>query len=286
MLDLQSSTLVFQILNFFILLAGLSYFLYRPLLKVMREREEGISARLREAEEKTKEAAAAQTRLAAAEQQLKQDAAETLARAQSEAATEARRLLDDAKRAAVEEEERARQQVSAEERAALARLRSQTAGAAVAMARELIGAVAGEAVHRALLETFLSGDLGIDREVAESLRQASTRFAGFVVVEVAYQASSDLAQRFATTLTRVVGVPFDAGAIQFRVNPELVAGARVLLGTLAIDLSLSRVLTQAEQRILAAPFGAARDGLPSPGAVPKSDGSDTHAPGAVAEAPR
>jgi len=252
MLDLESSTLIFQVLNFFILLAGLSYFLYRPLLRVMREREEGIAAQLRAADEKTREATEERERLASREEQAKQEAVQTLERARSDATEQARKILDDAKRAAAEQEDRARQQLASGERAALERLRTQAADAAVAMASQLIGAVAGPEVHHALLDALLVGDLGVSPDDLATLQQVSRGAGQQILVEVAYPPAADLAQRFATALGSLAKSPVDPRSIRFQVTPELIAGARVLLGTLVIDLSLSRVLDQTRQHVVEA----------------------------------
>ena len=56
MLRFQLSTFIFQVVNFFILLAVLTRFFYRPLQQAMKRQEAKITARLHEAEERVQKA--------------------------------------------------------------------------------------------------------------------------------------------------------------------------------------------------------------------------------------
>src|SRR5690242_16986095 len=111
MLHIEPSTVVFQIINFFILLVILTRFLYRPLLRTMQAREAEITARLQEADERTKLADAERDRLAEQAQQATRDAeaqrTQALADANREreqivaqAREDAAHLQDDARRRA------------------------------------------------------------------------------------------------------------------------------------------------------------------------------------------
>ena len=73
MLHIEPTTIVFQVINFFVLLVILTRFLYRPLLRTMQAREAEIAARLHEADERTRQADAERAHLA---EQAQQAAAE------------------------------------------------------------------------------------------------------------------------------------------------------------------------------------------------------------------
>jgi F0F1-type ATP synthase membrane subunit b/b' len=45
MFSFRLSTFIFQLINFFVLLAVLTWFFYRPLLRAMQRREEEVAAR-------------------------------------------------------------------------------------------------------------------------------------------------------------------------------------------------------------------------------------------------
>lgn len=249
MLDLQASTVIFQVLNFFILLGALSYFLYRPLTRVMREREQAIAARLQEADERTREATAARDSLTQETQHTREETVQILEKARTDAAQAANQILDKARTETDQLQEQAKRQIDEVERAALARAQKQVTTAAIALASSLIANLAGAAVHQALLDKILIPNLGLPTDRINLLRRSSGSGPDGVTVELAYPPSPELSERFAHTLTRMLGREDRAVPITFRVAPELLAGARLVAGTTAIDLSLVRVLEDLKTEI-------------------------------------
>ena len=98
-IDLRS--LLFQPLNFAVLLAGLSYFLYKPLVKLLTDRQEQVDASLHAAE---------RLQIEIATKELEQAAELEKARRQAQAIIEAARLQ--AKNLTVKLEEEAKVQAN------------------------------------------------------------------------------------------------------------------------------------------------------------------------------
>lgn len=92
--------IIIQIINFFLLLAALSYFLYTPVLKLLKEREEKIKKGIADAEAaarlKEESEGARKEMLAAAHK----DAEALAARAHDAAKHEAARIVEEATRKA------------------------------------------------------------------------------------------------------------------------------------------------------------------------------------------
>jgi F0F1-type ATP synthase delta subunit len=68
-----------------------------------------------------------------------------------------------------------------------------------------------------------------------------------VTVEVAYPPTPGLEERFRQVLATALGTDSAAVIVALRTEPSLIAGARLLIGTIVIDLSLHRTLTELSQ---------------------------------------
>jgi F-type H+-transporting ATPase subunit b len=241
-LHLEPSTFVLQILNFFILLAILSRFLYRPLLTVMQRREQEIADRLRSAEERAQLADAERQRLAERSRELEATVAARLAEATVEADRAGRQIVERARREAAETVEQAGQRAAESARAARAELEGLVRGTAVSVAGRLISQAAGPLVHQALVERLLDSGAGLTAEQLEALGRALANNGGRVLVELAYPPPPDLEVRCRALLAGREPAGSDEPSVEVRVEPGLLAGGRILVGTVAIDLSLKQTL--------------------------------------------
>src|SRR5579864_1468408 len=195
MLNLQLSTIIFQIINFLILLVVLTRFLYQPITRTMQQRQEAIAARLRDADERGREAQAEREQLQRQVQEAKAQAEQLLAEARAEAAAERARLLEGARQDAARFQEEAQRAIQEQERATLGRLEQQIRTTTLHVAGSLVRQAAGPMVHQALLERLL--DSGIPSGAAEedALRRAVTASDSQLVVQLAYPADSEVQQR-------------------------------------------------------------------------------------------
>ncbi len=228
MLDLQASTIIFQIINFLILLVILTRFLYQPVQRMMQQRQAAITAQLNEAAQREAEAIAERQRLQQQVQTAQVESERALAELRAGAATERAQLLDAARAQAAQMHETSEREIREREQVAFARTAAHVRATATALAATLIRAAAGPIVHQAL----------VDRLIAEELPAGASDTP--LEVELAYPADSDLEQR----LSRLTGA-----RLTFRVNPELVAGVRILTShQLVVELSVRRTLEDLQSR--------------------------------------
>ena len=162
-LGVNLPALVVYLVNFLILLGILTFFAYKPLLRVMDQRAERIRESLAAADLARQEAASSR---AAIEEQL------------NEARREGQRLLDQAREAAErhreEEAARARQQAEAfvararediqrERDAAIAEVRSNFGDLAITAAERIIRRSVDRQVHQELITQVLEESEGLRR---------------------------------------------------------------------------------------------------------------------------
>jgi F-type H+-transporting ATPase subunit b len=248
MLKFQLSTLLFQLVNFVLLLVILTRFFYRPLQRVMRQREDEVAACVRDAEERAKRADAERERLAAEYQRARAETEALLANARTEAAQTREQLLERARLEATRYLDQAKQRFQEQERAARQRLAVECGRAAVTMAGSLLREAAGPLFHQTLVEKLLAEGLHPDGDQQDLLSHAVARADNTITVEVAYPPSSDQEAQFRAILARTLGIPGTPLPLTFRTEPSLVAGVRILVGTVAVDFSLSRTLDELAQR--------------------------------------
>ena len=247
MLQFHWSTFLFQIINFFILLAVLTRFFYRPLQAVMKRQEEEVMARLRDAEERARKADTEREQLAEAARRLRAESEAQITKTKAEAAqagtqlvararADADRLLEEAKRHAQELERTAQQHMAAAVRQS-----------AVNIAARLIQTAGSPAMHQALLDKVFKEGLQLDGTRKELLTRAYAHANGSVIVEVAFPPSSDEQEHLRQLLAETLGIEHKQLTVVYRTAPSLIAGLRVLIGTVVVDVSLSRTLTDLSQ---------------------------------------
>ena len=147
--------LLFQVINFLLLLYLLNRFLFKPVLKLLDEREARIKKGLEDAE-----AAAHDRELARAEREealneARKEAQAMVARANKIAEDSRAEILADAKAQADKVAARAREEITAEKEKAMAELRSTVADLALQAAGRLVRSEMDTPTQRRLVEDFL-----------------------------------------------------------------------------------------------------------------------------------
>lgn len=152
--------LIFQIVNFLVVMYLLNKILYRPVLGLFERRRERIREGLAEAERVREEAAAERLRL---EEQLNEErrASQTrLQEAVSRSEEAAKRRLGEAETEAEAIIAKARLEAEQLRRQALAGLQNEVADLTVMAARKVIQAEVDSTRHRQLIDQFLREQLG------------------------------------------------------------------------------------------------------------------------------
>jgi len=142
--------------NFIVLIALLTYFLYRPITAMLDERTRRIKESLAAAEQARAEVAQADREREELLATTRREIGEMMAQAQ----TVAERVQSEARVTAQQEAQRivetARQEAEAERAQAMAELRREVASLAVAAAERVISRSLDDQAHRQLVEEFLS----------------------------------------------------------------------------------------------------------------------------------
>jgi len=154
--DVNLIGLVFQVINFLLLLYILNRFLFKPLLARMDERSAKIEKGLEDAEAAARDRELARAEREAAVAEARKEAADMIARANKIAEDTRNEILTEARTEAEKVSQRARDEITAEKDRAIAELRTQVADLALAAAGKLVGAQMDAATQRRLVEDFLA----------------------------------------------------------------------------------------------------------------------------------
>jgi F-type H+-transporting ATPase subunit b len=148
--------LLFQVINFLLLLYLLNRFLFKPVLKLLDEREQRIRKGLQDAESAAHDRELAKAEREAAMDEARKEAQAMIARATKIADDSRAEILAEAKEQAEKVTSRAREEITAEKDRAMAELRATVADLALEAAGKLVRAEMDTKTQRKLVEDFLA----------------------------------------------------------------------------------------------------------------------------------
>ena len=235
MLGLDVSTLVFQVVNFLILLAVLGRFFYRPVVAAMRRKEEETAERLERADRRMAEVEGLRAEAEQAKEDALRQAQQRLVAVAAEAKGKRERLVAQARDEAAAVLAQAKASIATERELAASNLEAEVRSTAVAMATQLVERLAGESMHHILVTRLLGEGVDEDQgEVGLFGRGGPAR----VEVETAYALQDSEQTALHAMLTKRLKAD-DKLVITYHERPDLVAGLRILLPGSVIDMSMA-----------------------------------------------
>ena len=152
-------TLIFTWGNLLILLLLMKKFLFKPVRKMMLDRENEVKAMYDDAEKSKNDAAELKTEYESKLSLARDDAEEIIKTATRNATLKSEEIIAEAHNTAAGIIERADKQIEAEKRNAENELKDEVASLAVSRAEKVIDKEIDEAKHKELIDTFI-GEMG------------------------------------------------------------------------------------------------------------------------------
>jgi F-type H+-transporting ATPase subunit b len=241
-------TLVAQIVNFLILLLLLRRFLYGPIIETMDKREQKISARLQEAEEKRSEAEQQVELYRRQRQELEGQRDEQLAQIRLEVEARRQELLDEAHHEIQEKKRDWQMALRREQVAFLRNLRQRLGREAGEIARRALQELADVQVEQRMVNLFAKriGELEADEkaEISASIQESD----GEIVIRSAFELSVQ-AQQAITDAVREHLLDGDGLRPRFQTSPDLIAGVQLQAGGYEVDWTVRDYLDHLEEQI-------------------------------------
>lgn len=159
---------IFTIINLLLMYFVLKRFLYKPILAMMKQRQEKVASDLDDAAQQREEAS---RRNREAEQQLqdaRSEAVRMVGEAKSQARLEADNIVKEAKLEALEQRERSRRDSEHLRRRVLHEVRSEIGDLAMSISSRVIGELVGKEEQRSVVDRILDEKLNeIDQEAPQ-----------------------------------------------------------------------------------------------------------------------
>ena len=249
MLELDLSTLIFQIINFLLMAIVLGKFLFKPARRLMHQRAAEVEGALEQAARERNEAEALRQRLATRLKGAEEETEKIIRQARGEAQQQAWGLL----RQAQAEAEALRAEMRAEserERAqAIAENYEKTLDAIIELAVLTLQGVVTQSIHDDLVTRLQAHIWGLgqtDRQRVETYRRMMAERQPVARVYTPLPLSAEQQRTLADTLSALVNRTL---TLDVETDPALIAGLKVRLGDTIVDHSLQRRLLDLRQEL-------------------------------------
>jgi F-type H+-transporting ATPase subunit b len=224
-------TFLFEAANFLLLAAVLGWLFFRPVREALERRRSELEGEQRAAAEARAEAESAAQDARARRSELEDSLEELRERVQSEAEAERQRLVEAGRAQMQRERETLKEELVAQRRALARSLARDAAFAAKEIVVRLLGEMEGPDLEHALLRAA--------RGEVEKLRSSGP------LAPVVVESASPVDDSALAALAEAAGVAI--ADVAHRVDPDLVAGLRVLTARGLVDASVAGLAAQAER---------------------------------------
>jgi F-type H+-transporting ATPase subunit b len=242
-LQIDLFTTAAQIINFLILLYLLRRFLYRPVLKLMDDRETLIFSRLKEAEETKKEAEKEAESYRQKKEVLSSEHEEMLIKAKEDAKNFKAELIRDAREEVEETKAEWYEDVRREREAFLEDLRKRAGEQIYAITRRALRDLADEELESRIIDTFIKRLQNLDESEKETLKDFYGSLEQPITVRSAFEIPRNSRDKIEEVLRNQSGSEL---RVQFQIDEELISGIEMSARNLEISWSIDGYLGSLE----------------------------------------
>jgi len=246
MLDLDWATLLFQTINFLVLVGGLGYLLYRPLRKKLDERESVISDTLQNARDQEADAARLHSQWQEATRNAQQQSEEILQRAQTEAEQKSADILEETRSRIDRLTEEMREGFHRQRDEMAAQYYDEILDTIVELSANVIQSVTTRRTHDDLVTNYCASIYQLPQADVDEYRRTMAGRVPTAFVATPVPLTGDQAKTLSDTLSSLIDRHIE---LQVRVAPELIAGIQVRVADKLIDNSIREQLRRLRERV-------------------------------------
>ncbi len=239
-------TVFAQFVNFLILVYLLKRFLYKPILQAIDEREQRIAAQLQDAANLQTLAKQEQLRYQQLHQELDQKKSGLLQEAHDLAVTEHRRLLEEARHEYAALRKNLHEKLEAEQSSLQYELKRQTQREVFAIARKVLGELAGTTLEEQIIAVFLQKLSALGEKEAEQIRISLKATNEPLSIRSAFDLTPAQQNALEQAVKKLMG---NGNELQFRVIPAEVGGIELAADGYKISWTIAEYLDGLEKKI-------------------------------------
>lgn len=246
MLELDLASLLFQIINFVVILVGLNYLIFRPIRRKIEERGAAIAEKLDSAREQEAEAAQLRESWQERVRAIDREAEETIQSAQGEADRKAAQIMEEARHRMDELTEQMREDLERQRGEIVMQHYDEVLDTIVELAGNMVQSVTTRRTHDDLVTNFCASIYQMAQGDVENYRRVMANRVPTAFVTTPVPLSPEQTKTVADTLSSLIDRHVE---LQVRVEPELIAGIQVRLADKLIENTISSQLTRVRDRV-------------------------------------
>jgi len=243
-------TILFQIINFLILVFLLRYFLYGPIVKAMDERERKIVEREEEAETKRKEAEKAENNYRQKSQEFEEEKEELMDEARSSAEEEKADLLSKARSEVSETRRRWEEAFEREKESFTGELRRRIGRQACSVARRCLEELADARLEELTWNIFTGKLDDLPDNDRQNLLKGLEENDYKLNLQSAFETPEEKLQELESKLDKVLPETEKQLSLFAKIDSELICGLELVAGGYRISWSVDSYLGDIESEIL------------------------------------
>ena len=243
-------TIIFQIVNFLILVFLLRYFLYGPIIRFMDEREQKIMLREEEAATQKEEAEKEAQEYRRKSEDLEQQEEEIREKAHAAAEKEKLELLEKARQEVDETRGRWEEAFEREKETFIGELRRRVGKQSCAVARRCLQDLADSRLEELTWNLFLEKMKDLPAEELSALQKAIAAGEGKVSLRSAFDQPDDKLNELKKTLDKLKSDSETAIKLSVKTAPDLICGLDLDSGGYRMAWNIDSYLEDIEEQIL------------------------------------
>ncbi len=241
-------TVAAQIVNFLVLVWLLQRFLYGPITRAMKRREERIAERLDGAEKLRQEAESEAQKFRSMQEGIEKHREETLEETRNEAKELQKKLEEEARNSVNEEREAWRRGIAKEQASFLQDFRRLAERHVYDVARSALSDLANAELETQVVPRFID-ELGkLERPEADKIAEAAKEADGLIVIESAFEMPSCAKEKITKAVHDLI---LDGAAVDYRQSADLALGLRLRARGRSVEWSLNAYLDRLEETLAA-----------------------------------
>lgn len=243
-------TIIFQIINFLVLVFLLRRYLYGPIIRAMDDREQKIMEREEEAENKKKEAEKESREYRQQKEELAQQEDEILEQAREKAEKEKHSFLKEARKEVEETKSRWEDAFEREKETFISELRKRIGQQACTVARRCLEDLADAELEALTWDLFLKKIREMPEEERSKLKEAVASEEDEVFLQSAFEPPKKKLNKLREELQEVVAEHKAQLKLSAKTDQSLVCGLELNAGGYRVSWNIDSYLDDVEERIL------------------------------------
>ncbi len=243
-------TIIFQIINFLILVFLLRRFLYGPIIRAMDQRENTIVEREEKAAREKEEAEKEARQYRQQKDELERQEDEIIEEAREKAEQEKRKLVNEAREEVEETRRRWKEAFEREKETFIVELRRRIGQQACLVARRCLEDLADSHLEELTWDQFLEKVQSLPEKELTAFKDALTSDDGKVVLLSAFEAPEEKIEQLQQFLQKMRDDSEEEVQLEMKNDQKLICGLELITGGYRVAWSIDSYLEDVEAEIL------------------------------------